>query len=403
MQAGTTRTACRTSSGWRRASRAQTSTAAATGRSCSSAGRRAHRSSTRSSRRCSEAGYELTERRQRRTAGGLREVRPHDPPRPPAERGARVPPSGPEAAEPRGALRAFVEPRRVRRNARGRRRGREAARRIRANEVILCGGAINSPQLLQLSGVGNAGELAALGVAVVHDLPGVGENLQDHLEVYIQYACTQPVSVQPALKKWKRPLIGAQWLFFRSGPGATNHFEAGGFVRSNDDVAYPNLMFHFLPRRDPLRRLVAVRQARLPGARRADVLGRARLGEDRVRPIRAAHPALRFNYLSTGAGPPRVGRGGARRAKDPQPARVRPVQRRRDVARSVGRDGRGDPRLGRARRRDRAAPVVHRAVWERTSSRSSTRRRCACTASTDCASSTRPSSRTSRTGTSTRR
>ena len=108
----------------------------------------------------------------------------------------------------------------------------------------------------------------------MHDLPGVGENLQDHLEVYVQYACTQPVSVQPALKKWKRPLIGAQWLFFRSGPGATNHFEAGGFVRSNDDVAYPNLMFHFLP--------VAIRydgsspsgEARLPGARRADVLRR---------------------------------------------------------------------------------------------------------------------------------
>ena len=106
--------------------------------------------------------------------------------------------------------------------------------------MILCGGAINSPQLLQLSGVGNAAELAALGIGVVHDLPGVGENLQDHLEVYVQYACTQPVSVQPALKKWrKRPFIGAQWLFFRSGPGATNHFEAGGFVRSNDDVAYP--------------------------------------------------------------------------------------------------------------------------------------------------------------------
>ena len=113
--------------------------------------------------------------------------------------------------------------------------------------MILCGGAINSPQLLQLSGVGNAAELEALGIDVVHDLPGVGENLQDHLEVYVQHACTQPVSMQPALKKWKRPFIGAQWLFFRSGPGATNHFEAGGFVRSNDDVAYPNLMFHFLP------------------------------------------------------------------------------------------------------------------------------------------------------------
>src|SRR5260221_8694 len=74
-----------------------------------------------------------------------------------------------------------------------------AGETIRANEVILCGGAINSPQLLQLAGV-------------AEDLP-VGENLQDHLEVYVQHACTQPVSVQPALKKWRRPGIGARWVF----------------------------------------------------------------------------------------------------------------------------------------------------------------------------------------------
>jgi choline dehydrogenase len=118
---------------------------------------------------------------------------------------------------------------------------------VRAGEVILCGGAFNSPQVLQLSGVGNASELAELGVDVVQDLPGVGENLQDHLEVYIQHSCTQPVSVAPALKMRNRPWIGANWLFFRRGPGATNHFEGGGFARSNDEVAYPNLMFHFLP------------------------------------------------------------------------------------------------------------------------------------------------------------
>ena len=81
----------------------------------------------------------------------------------------------------------------------------------------------------------------------MHDLPGVGEHLQDHLEVYVQHACTQPVSMQPSLAMWRRPWIGLQWLFLRSGPGATNHFEAGGFIRSNDDVAYPNVMFHFLP------------------------------------------------------------------------------------------------------------------------------------------------------------
>jgi choline dehydrogenase len=169
---------------------------------------------------------------------------------------------------------------------------------IRAREVILCGGAINSPQLLQLSGVGNARELEALGIEVVHDLPGVGENLQDHLEVYVQYACTQPVSMQPALKKWKRPLIGARWLFLRSGPGATNHFEAGGFVRSNDDVAYPNLMFHFLP--------LAIRYDGSQPAQKhgyqvhvgpmySDARGSVKLQSANPRD----HPALRFNYLST--------------------------------------------------------------------------------------------------------
>jgi choline dehydrogenase len=113
---------------------------------------------------------------------------------------------------------------------------------IEAGEVLLCGGAINSPQLLQLSGVGRASELRALGVDVVEDVPAVGENLQDHLEVYIQYRSKQPVSVAPALKWRNRPWVGAAWLLGRRGPGATNHFEGGGFIRSNEDVAYPNLM-----------------------------------------------------------------------------------------------------------------------------------------------------------------
>jgi choline dehydrogenase len=118
---------------------------------------------------------------------------------------------------------------------------------IKGKEIILSGGAINSPQLLQLSGIGNEKDLAPLGVQMVHHLPGVGANLQDHLEVYVQYKCKQPVTQQPSLKFWKRPWIGFLWLFFRTGPGATNHFEAGGFTRSNDEVAYPNLMYHFLP------------------------------------------------------------------------------------------------------------------------------------------------------------
>ena len=174
---------------------------------------------------------------------------------------------------------------------------RRRARTIAAGEVILCGGAINSPQLLQLSGVGNAQELRALGVDVVDDLPGVGENLQDHLEVYVQYASKLPVSVAPALKWRNRPLVGLRWLLFRSGPGATNHFEAGGFVPSNGDVAYPNLMFHFLP--------VAIRyDGSAPqghgyqvhvGPMYSDARGSVKIVSRDPR----THPALRFNYLST--------------------------------------------------------------------------------------------------------
>ena len=123
-------------------------------------------------------------------------------------------------------------------------RGRN--RTVAAAEVISCSGAINTPQLLQLSGIGPAGVLRDAGVTPVVDLPGVGENLQDHLEVYVQYACNEPVSLAPQLAQWRKPWIGLQWLF-RKGPGASNHFEAGGFLRSNDDVPWPNLMFHFLP------------------------------------------------------------------------------------------------------------------------------------------------------------
>ena len=125
--------------------------------------------------------------------------------------------------------------------------GRERTHTVHAGEVVLCGGAFNTPQLLQLSGIGDASLLGSLGIPVVHDLPAVGQHMQDHLEVYVQYKCTQPVSMQPSLQFWRRPFIGADWLFRRKGPGASNHFESGGFARSNDDVGWPNLMFHFLP------------------------------------------------------------------------------------------------------------------------------------------------------------
>jgi choline dehydrogenase len=167
-----------------------------------------------------------------------------------------------------------------------------------AAEVIVCGGAINTPQLLQISGIGSPAVLAPAGVEVRHDLPGVGENLQDHLEVYVQYGSKQPVSVAPALKWRNRPAVGARWLFLRSGPGATNHFEGGGFARSNDDVAYPNLMFHFLP--------IAIRydgsapagghgyQVHI-GPMNSDARGSVRITSADP----SVKPALRFNYLST--------------------------------------------------------------------------------------------------------
>ena len=170
--------------------------------------------------------------------------------------------------------------------------------RINGGEIILCGGAFNSPALLQLSGVGDPDHLTGLGIQPVHELRGVGQNLQDHLEVYVQHACTQPVSLNPSLKLWKRPIIGAQWLFLRSGPGASNHFEGGGFTRSNDDVDYPNLMFHFLP--------IAVRydgtapagghgyQVHI-GPMYSDARGSVMITS--ADPTVA--PALRFNYLST--------------------------------------------------------------------------------------------------------
>ena len=167
---------------------------------------------------------------------------------------------------------------------------------------------------------GAAADLAALGIPVVADLPGVGEHLQDHLEVYIQYKSLQPVSMQPtATQKWRRPFIGAQWLFLRSGPGATNHFEGGGFARSNDDVAYPNLMFHFLP--------LAIRYDGTAGApghgyqvhvgpMYSDARGSVKLKS--TDPARAPRPALQLPVDRAGS----AGMGGGHpgRPADPQPA-----------------------------------------------------------------------------------
>lgn len=176
------------------------------------------------------------------------------------------------------------------------RRGRKTVE-VRAREVISCGGAFNTPQLLQLSGIGDPDHLRGLGIDVVSELPGVGENMQDHLEVYIQHACKEPVSLQPQLAKWRMPWIGLQWLF-RRGPASTNHFEAGAFVKSNPDEPYPNLMFHFLP--------IAIRyDGSAPSGGHGYQVHIGPMYSDSSGTVKitstdpCVKPAIRFNYLST--------------------------------------------------------------------------------------------------------
>ncbi|MEQ8602106.1 MAG: choline dehydrogenase [Marivibrio sp.] len=175
----------------------------------------------------------------------------------------------------------------------GGRRRRASARRA----VILCAGAIMSPHLLKLSGVGPASELQAHEVSVVHHSPGVGENLTDHLEVYLQQACVQPVSLSPALSLWGRAAVGIRWLSTRSGLGASNHFEAGAFIRSRAGVRFPDIQYHFLP--------IAMSsdgksfhkghgfQVHV-GPKRSKSRGWVRLNG----PAPEAPPRVRFNYLS---------------------------------------------------------------------------------------------------------
>ncbi|HEV2503178.1 MAG TPA: choline dehydrogenase [Mesorhizobium sp.] len=114
-------------------------------------------------------------------------------------------------------------------------------------EVIVAASSINSPKILMLSGIGPAKHLAEHGIAVVADRPGVGRNLQDHMELYIQQEATQPITLNSILNPFSKALIGARWLFFKSGLGATNHFEAAAFVRSAPGVDYPDIQYHFIP------------------------------------------------------------------------------------------------------------------------------------------------------------
>jgi choline dehydrogenase len=164
-------------------------------------------------------------------------------------------------------------------------------------EIILSGGPINSPHLLKLSGVGPAGELQALGIDVVHDLPGVGENLQDHLEFYFQVACTQPITLYSWQGALGKAAVGARWLVRRDWLGATNHFETCGFVRSRPGIRYPDIQYHFLPLAVTYdgRGLASEHgfQAHV-GPMRSKSRGYVRLKSADPR----EHPRIQFNYMS---------------------------------------------------------------------------------------------------------
>ncbi len=164
-------------------------------------------------------------------------------------------------------------------------------------EVLLCSGAIASPQILQRSGVGAATLLRELDIPLVHDLPGVGANLQDHMEIYQQYECKKPVSIAPSLKLYNQALIGAEWLFLGTGIGASNQFEAGGFIRSDDSFAWPNIQYHFLPiavnynGSNPIK--IHSFQAHM-GSMRSHSRGRVQLKTKNPHD----HPSILFNYMA---------------------------------------------------------------------------------------------------------
>ncbi len=170
-------------------------------------------------------------------------------------------------------------------------------KRVRATrEVILSGGAINSPQLLQLSGIGAADELAALGIAPVHDLPGVGENLQDHLEVFVQHECREPVSLLEHLTPVGKMKVGVRWFLSKSGPATTNHMEAGGFIRSRAGIEHPDIQYHFLPM---AMTYDAFNVNRIHGYQvMVDMMRPHSRGHVKIRGADAhRHPEILFNYL----------------------------------------------------------------------------------------------------------
>ena len=164
-------------------------------------------------------------------------------------------------------------------------------------EVIVCAGAISSPQLLKASGVGPPGELRSFEIPVVHALAGVGENLQDHLEFYFQVACKEPITLFSALNPLSRFLIGLRWLLRHDGLGASNHFETGGFIRSQAGVRFPNIQYHFLPMAVSYDGATLAKehgyQAHV-GPMRSRSRGWVRLRSARIED----HPCIFFNYMS---------------------------------------------------------------------------------------------------------
>jgi choline dehydrogenase len=164
-------------------------------------------------------------------------------------------------------------------------------------EVIVSCGPINSPQLLKLSGVGPPEELRELGIDVVHALPGVGANLQDHLEFYFQMACTQPITLYSSYNLLSKALVGARWLLTKGGLGASNQFDTGGFIRSRAGIRYPDIQYHFLPLAVSYDGSAVAKehgfQAHV-GPMRSKSRGTVRLASrDPLAP-----PKIRFNYLS---------------------------------------------------------------------------------------------------------
>lgn len=165
-------------------------------------------------------------------------------------------------------------------------------------EVLVSSGPIGSPHLLQRSGIGPAAVLKKAGIEVRHDLPGVGENLQDHSEIYIQYECKEPVTLNSKMGLFAKALIGLRWLLFKDGLGASNHFEAGGFIRSEQGLRWPDIQFHFLPaamRYDGDKPFKGHGFMVLTGPNKPKSRGHVRaLSADPYQ-----HPEIRFNYLES--------------------------------------------------------------------------------------------------------